>query len=116
VAFSSISSGKYKTAKIRYFIIAVLLVVAIRYAHVEIPRFTKGAGNRVVAHAVLFLVGCARTARPITARSSGVAAAMITRLGARITEPMSSAATTCAFWTQTVQRRRVGTRIDDSGS
>jgi hypothetical protein len=43
----------------RYFIVAVLLVVAICYAHVEIPRFTKGARKRVVAHAVLILAGCA---------------------------------------------------------
>jgi len=43
----------------RYLIVAVLLVVAICYAHVEIPRFTKGTGNRVAAHAVLILVGCA---------------------------------------------------------
>lgn len=37
-----------------------------------------------------------RTARPIAARSSGEAAAMMTRLGPRITDPTSNAATICA--------------------
>jgi TctA family transporter len=40
-------------------IIAALLVVAVCYAHAEIPRFTKGTTHRTVAHVVLIVVGCA---------------------------------------------------------
>jgi hypothetical protein len=40
-------------------IVAALLVVAVCYAHAEIPRFTKGSARRTVAHVVLIVMGCA---------------------------------------------------------
>jgi hypothetical protein len=40
-------------------IVAALLVVAVCYAHAEIPRFTKGTTHRTLAHVVLIVVGCA---------------------------------------------------------
>ncbi|SFU23983.1 hypothetical protein [Paraburkholderia aspalathi] len=39
--------------------IVLFVVVAACYAHYAIPKFTRGAMQRVVAHAVLLLVGVA---------------------------------------------------------
>lgn len=40
-------------------LLALLLLAAAAYVHRQIPVFTKGRGKKLVAHAVLVLVGIA---------------------------------------------------------
>jgi hypothetical protein len=54
-------------------IVAALLVVAVRYAHAEIPRFTKGTTHRTLAHVVLIVVGVCLWRRELVDTRSAVA-------------------------------------------